>query len=160
MLKERVETLPKIEAELASLNRDYEINKAQYDTLLARRESAKISQEAEFAGDQVKFQIIEPPHVPSTPASPNRPFLNAVALFIGLGGSLAVVYLFGQFYPVVHDQKSLRELTGYPVFGSISMIRSPEMVQKHKMEMTIYISSMVGLTLLYGIIVLIQNMTR
>ena len=34
-LKEKVEILPKIEAELASLNRDYSINKTQYDTVLA-----------------------------------------------------------------------------------------------------------------------------
>jgi len=155
-LKERVEILPKIEAELVSLNRDYEINKVQYDTLLSRRESAKISQDAETAGDQVKFQIIEPPHVPSTPSSPNRPLFNAAVLVIALGGGLGLVFLFSQFYPVVHDQKTLRELTGYPVFGSISLVRSPEMLKKRKRDITIYAANMAALTMVFGVIVVIQ----
>ena len=156
-LKARAEILPKVEAELASLNRDYTINKEQYDTLLTRRESAKISQEADNAGDQFKFQIIEPPHVPTKPTSPNRPLFNAAVLIVALGGGLGLVFLFGQFYPVVHDQKTLRELTGYPVFGSISLVRSPEMLKKRKKDITIYVSNMIGLTIIFFIIVIIQT---
>ena len=148
-LQERVEVLPKIEAELASLNRGYMINKKQYDTLLARRESAKMSQEAESAGDQVKFQIIEPPHVPSAPSAPNRLILNSAVLLAGLAGGLGLVFLFGQFNPVIHDQKTLRQVTGIPVFGSVSLVRSQEMIRKRKMDILIYASGMFVLVLVY-----------
>lgn len=157
-LKERVDTLPKIEVELAGLVRDYNINKVQYDTLLSRLESAKISQEADSAGDQVKFNIIEPPHVPLTPSSPNRPLFNAAALLIALGGGLGLVYLFGQFNPVVHDQKTLRELTGYPVFGRVSLVRSPEMVRKRKLDISLYAASMAALSMIFVSIVVVQGM--
>lgn len=156
-LKGRVDTLPKIEVELAGLVRDYNINKAQYDTLLARLESAKISRDAESAGDQVKFNIIEPPHVPSIPSSPNRPLFNAAVLLIALGGGLGLVFLVGQFNPVVHEQRTLRELTGYPVFGSISLMRSTEMVRKRKLAITIYAASIIALTLVFVVIVVVQS---
>ncbi len=156
-LKVRAERLPKIEAELSSINRDYTINKVQYDTLLKRRESAKISQEAENAGDQVKFKIVEPPHVSFTPTSPNRPIFNAAVLIVALGGGLGLVFLFGQFSPVVHDQKTLRELTGYPVFGSITLVRSPEMINKRKMDITIYAASIALLSMIFIVIVIVQS---
>ena len=155
-LTAKVEILPKIEAELASLNRDYEINKAQYDKLLARRESAKMSQEADNAGDQVKFQIVEPTHVPSVPSSPNRLLFNTAVLVAALAGGFALVFLFGQFFPVVHHQRSLRELTGFPVFGSISMVRKPEALKKRKSDIAIYVGSIAVLTLSYAVIVVVQ----
>ncbi len=125
--------------------------------MLSRRESAKMSQEAESAGDQVKFQIIEPPHVPSAPVTPNRPVFNAVVLVIALGGGLGLVFLFGQFYPVVHDQRALRELTGYPVFGSITLVRSAEMINKRKVDITIYATSMAMLSVVFVVIVIVQS---
>ena len=65
-LRSRVNAIPEIEAELARLNRDYEVNKEQYDTLLQRLESAKISQQADQNTENVKFRIIEPPTTPVT----------------------------------------------------------------------------------------------
>lgn len=153
-LQDKIEVIPKIEAELASLNRDYTINREQYNTLLARRESAKMSQEAENAGDQVKFQIIEPPHVPSHPTFPNRLLFNTAVLIVAFGGGLGLVFLFGQFNPVVHDQKTLRQVTGYPVFGVVSLVRSDEMITKRKKDISIYATSMGILFVVYiGVLV-------
>ena len=67
------------------LNRDYEINKQQYDTLLQRLESAKISEQAEQSADNVKFRVIEPPIVPVRPSGPDRVALNALVLLAALG---------------------------------------------------------------------------
>lgn len=156
-LNEKVEILPKIEAELASLNRDYEINKTQYDTLLGRRQSAKMSRDAENAGDQVKFQIVEPAHVPSKPSSPNRLLFNTAVLLAAVGGGFGLVFVFGQFFPVIHHHRALRDLTaGYPVFGSISMLSKPETVKKRKTDITIYAISMALLTITYLFVVIVQ----
>ena len=61
-LKKMVDTVPEVEAELARLNRDYEITRTRYRELVERRETAKLSESAERQGS-VKFQIIDPPTV-------------------------------------------------------------------------------------------------
>ena len=63
-LEQAVDTIPEIEAELKRLNRDYGLNKQQYDELLKRRESARLSHEADQQSDDVKLKVIDPPRVP------------------------------------------------------------------------------------------------
>ena len=108
-----------------------------------------MSQEAESAGDQVKFQIIEPPHVPSKPSSPNRLMFNSVVLLAALGGGLGLVFLFGQFNPVIHDQKTLRQVGRYPVFGSVSLVRDEKMLKKRRVDITLYAIGMLVLVVAY-----------
>jgi len=45
-LRRLVTTTPQIEAEMAQLNRDYGVTKTQYEQLLQRLESARISDQA------------------------------------------------------------------------------------------------------------------
>ena len=112
---------PEIEAQLAQLNRDYAINKANYEQLVSRREAAKLSGELSSATDIMTFRVIDPPTVPSVPAGPNRmrlfSFVFLGALVAGLGAAL----LMSQVRPTFMTQYSLREVAGIPVLGSISM---------------------------------------
>src|SRR5699024_9108074 len=63
-LRERVDTIPKVEAELASLNRDYGIYKENYNKLLARREAAKMGGKVDESPESVKFRVVDPPTQP------------------------------------------------------------------------------------------------
>ena len=159
-LQERMGSLPKIEAELASLNRDYNINKSQYDKLLSRRESAKMSEDADSAGDQVKFQIIEPPHVPSTPSSPPRQVFNTVVLIFSIGGAFGLVFLFSQLHPVIYDQKTLRDITGYPVFGTVSMFRNTEILQQREKDLKIYALNLGMLCFVYVVVIIVSMLIQ
>jgi polysaccharide chain length determinant protein (PEP-CTERM system associated) len=75
-IKQKLDTLPKVEAELTRLNRDYNINKENYQELVQRLESAKISERADEAGDNLKFRVVEPPKVPLFPVGPKRLMLT------------------------------------------------------------------------------------
>ncbi|MDX1554543.1 MAG: glutaredoxin domain-containing protein, partial [Xanthomonadales bacterium] len=46
-LQKRVDTIPEVEAELTRLNRDYNVTKGQYESLVSRRETARLSEQAE-----------------------------------------------------------------------------------------------------------------
>lgn len=152
-LEERVGTLPEIEAELANLNRDYEVNKKQYATLLARRESAKMSEEAETAGDKVKFQIIEPPHVPSAPSSPKRPLFNTLALLVSIAGGFGLIFVLSQLNPVIYNQKNLGRVSGYPVYGAVSVFAIEGLLKEKKNQRKLYALYMGALI---GVFVLVQ----
>lgn len=149
-LKGMVNVIPQVETELAQLNRDYEVNKQNYDTLLARRESAKMSQEVGQNADDVKFRVIDPPYVPSTPSAPNRPLLMSLVLLGGLVGGLVFALLFSQLKPVFDNRRSLAEITGVPVLGSVSMVWTPAQTRKRRIEMGAFALTGLGLLVIFG----------
>jgi len=112
---------PEVEAQLAQLNRDYSINKENYEKLVQRREAAKLSGDLSSATDMMSFRVIDPPIVPQTPVGPNRPryysMVFVAALLAGLGGA----FLMSQVRPTFLSQHSLREVTGVPILGTIGM---------------------------------------
>jgi polysaccharide chain length determinant protein (PEP-CTERM system associated) len=120
-LRSRVEAVPEVEAELARLNRDYEVNKRQYDTLLERLEAAKISRQADQSSDNVKFRVIDPPTMPFKPSGPNRVLLNSFVLLLALGAGVGVAVLLAQLHPTFSTREILQKVTGVPVLGSIAL---------------------------------------
>ncbi len=145
-------TIPEVEAALARLNRNYAINKSNFDTLSQRRESAAMSKDVDEAGDNVKFRIIDPPHVPSAPVSSKRELLSAVVLLaaFALGGALA--FLLSQLKPVYFDTSILRRETEFPVFGSVSRIWTPELKRKRSIEVFFFIVFSMILILFFAVV--------
>ncbi len=87
-LEDKVNSIPQIEAELAQLNRDYDVVQKQHATLLQRRESARLSEDVEQTAGDVVFRVIDPPFVPNRPGEPNKLLLNSAVLLIAIGGAL------------------------------------------------------------------------
>ncbi len=129
-----VDTIPQIEADLKNLNRDYKINKVNYEKLLARRESAKLAEEVEQTSDDVKFKVIDPPFVGSDPVAPNRPMMMSVVFVGGCLAGLAFVFFLSQLRPTIDGVNRLREFTGLPVLGSVSMIRTDAQKMRRRIE--------------------------
>jgi hypothetical protein len=77
-------TAPQIEAELAQLNRDYDVHKKNYEALVGRRESASLTGELESTAGVADFRLIDPPRASTTPVAPNRMLLLPGALLIDL----------------------------------------------------------------------------
>lgn len=112
---------PEVEAQMAQLNRDYQVNQSNYQKLLERRETAKLSGDLSSATDMLTFRVIDPPTVPLTPAGPNRPRLFSIVFAGALVAGLVVALLLSQIRPTFLSQASLRDVTGIPVLGSIGM---------------------------------------
>ena len=155
-LKDKVNTVPEIEAKLANLNRDYELNKKNYDTLVARLESVKLSEEVEQTGDDVKFETIEPPRVPTEPDGPNRLLLNSFALLGGLAIGVGLAFLLSQIRPAIYDRRTLKQVSGFPVFGVVTRFWTPEILFKKRIEFAVFITVAVVLVLVYSGVLLLE----
>lgn len=124
-LRKAVNTMPEVEAELARLNRDYGVTKAQYEALVQRLERARISDEADRSGGELRFRVVEPPVLPLTTSTPNRFLIAAAVLFTAVSAALGLAYLLAHARPVVVDANSLRRIVGAQVIGTVDLIRSP-----------------------------------
>jgi polysaccharide chain length determinant protein (PEP-CTERM system associated) len=126
-MRSKVDVIPDVEAQLAQLNRDYEVNRAQYTALLQRLESARISGEVGESADKKKFQVIEAPVVPVLPISPKRSFLLLGVTIFSLGAGFAAALGLHFLNPAFFSAESLAKFTSRPVLGAISDIdHSPQ----------------------------------
>lgn len=124
--KEGLKLAPQLESELAQLNRDYEVHQKNYNDLVSRRESAKMSSELENSASVADFRVIDPPRAINTPVAPNRALLLPGALGFGLLAAAGVAFLLSQLRPMVFDASGLREISQLPVLGVVSLSVSPE----------------------------------
>lgn len=133
-LKGNVDKISDVQATLQRLMRNYDITKKQYDQLVERLNTAELSQDATQSGNNLKFRIINPPVVPLQPVSPKRGLLLllVLALALAVGGGFA--YLMHKMNPVFVSLKSLRESSGYPVLGALSLVASPSRRQEQRRE--------------------------
>jgi polysaccharide chain length determinant protein (PEP-CTERM system associated) len=113
---------PQAEAELTQLNRDYDIIRKNYEQLVARRESASLGVKIDQTAPLAEFRIIEPPRTASAPVFPNRLSLAVLAALAAIGAGLAAALINSRLHPVVSSTKALRELSGRPVLGTVSLL--------------------------------------
>lgn len=155
-LQKQVSTIPKVEAELAALNRDYEVNRKKHDDLVARRESARLSQQAEQSKQDVRFKIIDPPRVPPKPTGPKRLLLASIVLAAGLGAGVGLAFLMAQLWPTFDSRYTLKQVTNIPVFGSVGLVLSPAAQRRERLQTVVYVALVGMLLLSYAGLVAVQ----
>lgn len=142
--------MPQIEAEYTQLNRDYDINKKNYEQLVTRRESAELTGDLESASGLADFRLIDPPRVSSTPVAPNRLVLLPLGLLIAIAGGLFVAFVASQLRPVFFDGKSLRDVTGIPVLGIVTLLPNEARRLQERASLYRFLLAGIGLIITYG----------
>jgi polysaccharide chain length determinant protein (PEP-CTERM system associated) len=131
-LKESAKLMPQIEAELAQINRDYEVNKKNYENLITRRESASMSSEMQSVSGVADFRVIDPPRVSPRPVAPNRVLLMSLSLVLALGAGFAGAFAAMELRPTCYDGRTLREVAGLPLLGVVSVIINDSMRRERR----------------------------
>jgi polysaccharide chain length determinant protein (PEP-CTERM system associated) len=148
-LRASASRVPQIEAELAQLNRDYDVVRRQYEALVGRREKASISENVD-ATRLTSFRVIEPPRTAPQPVFPNRMLLAPMVLLLALAGGVGASYLVSQLLPSFANARELMLLTKRPVLGSVSMLVSDAMRRRNRVDAVAACSALAGLVLVYG----------
>lgn len=154
-LRQLATTAPEVEARYSQLTRDFEVTRAQYNSLLQRLEQARLSDEAQQTG-VVRFEVIDPPTVGFEPVSPNRPVLVALVLLAGIGAGLGLAYLMHLQRPVFDTTRSLSELTGLPVLGLVSAAWMGDMLAARRKDAAAWGGAVAGLLAAFVIILAAQ----
>lgn len=149
---------PQIEAEAAQLNRDYAINKKNYEDLVSRRQSAAMSGDLDSASGLADFRLIDPPRTSPNPVSPNRLLLLPAAFLAAIAAGVLTAFVASQLLPVFRRARELREKFELPVLGVVSLVISDADKRRERFDrvrfatasgmlLVVFIGVLVGTTL-------------
>ena len=147
-----ITSAPQLEAEASQLNRDYAINKKNYEDLVARRESAAMSGDLDLAAGVADFRLIDPPRVSPKAVSPNRLLFMPLAMILALGAGLFTAFAANQLRPVFHDVSELRKKIALPLLGMVSHITSEADVRREKVDLLRFVFSSGSLVGVFAVI--------
>ncbi len=154
-MKKQMDDRLKIETALQDLNRDYGAIKHNHEALLARRETARLSENIEQNTDSVKFRVVDPPQVPSKPSAPNRILLSTGVLAGAILAGAGLAILISILRPTFNSTQKLRDVTGLPILGTVSMHWIPEIKMRKWREFLQFCSALAVLLVVFaGIVVL------
>lgn len=143
--RELVKTAPEIEAEFAQLNRDYAINKKNYEDLVARREAAALSGQLENTSSVADFRLIDPPRVSPNPVAPNRLLLLFLDLLVALAAGAGSAVAASHAWAVFHDGHSLRQITELPLLGVVTLVTNDAIRRREYTDLKRYLMASGGL---------------
>lgn len=150
-LKSSAALVPQLEAEYAQLNRDYDVNKKNYESLVSRRESATISGEMQSVTGVADFRLVDPPRVSSHPIWPDRRALVAFALLLALVLGVGASYVANEIRPTFHDSRALREASGLPLLGVVSMVMGEPLKRAERWSRLRFAGGLAALFVIFGV---------
>ena len=136
--------IPQAEAEYSQLNRDYDVQKRMYESLLARRESAAMGKDVQDSSG-ARFRVIDPPRVSPQPVAPNRLALLGLACAFSIGAGLFASLAASQLMPTFHEARALREISKRPILGMVSMLPSESLYRARRRNSWLFAGSLGGL---------------
>jgi len=146
-LRQTMTSGPEIEAELARLNRDYGVTKAEYEALLQRLESARISRDADRSAEQ-RFKVLEQPLVALRPVKPNKPTLLLGVLLAALAAGASFAVLRAQTQPVFFSPAAMGAALDLPVIGVVSRTETARQIARRRWHSVAYVSALAALVVL------------
>jgi polysaccharide chain length determinant protein (PEP-CTERM system associated) len=122
MYERRVENAPKREQELTILTRDYDLLKANYQSLLDKRIQAKMAENLERRQMGEQFKVLDPARMPEKPFKPDPRKIMLIGAFMGLvlGGGLG--YMKESMDRSFHNVEEIERFLGLPVIAAIPVI--------------------------------------
>ncbi len=147
---------PAAAAEANRISRDYDVLRQNYEKLLQDREALRTRGQVEDKASQFRFDIIQQPGVPQTPASPHRPLLLLGVLIVGFAAGAAVAYAMTQMKSSYATPQKLERAFDLPVIGSISLTVSEAARAVERQRLKQFAGACAGLVVMFVILVAIE----
>jgi polysaccharide biosynthesis transport protein len=119
MYQKRLDNTPRWAHELGVMNRDYEIARAKYQSVVSRKVEAEIAEGLEAKSSKNLFNVISPAGVPATPARPDRLGGMLIVLLLALGIGVLTGVVLEMRDDSIRDGHELRERLTLPVLAVV-----------------------------------------
>jgi len=130
----RLNMAPVMEQQFADITRDYEQSKADYDSLLAKRNQSEMATNLEKTRQGEHFRMLDPPSLPTKPFKPKRLQWCGIGLMVGLVLGAAISFGQEKLGGKVYTEREIKKLVPFNVFAQIPTIETPEEQAVHRRE--------------------------
>lgn len=122
----RIEETPKREQELLLLSRDYDLMKANYQSLMDKKIQSQMAENLERKQQGEQFKILDPARMPEKPIKPERDRILLIGAFIGLVAGLSLAWFRETLDQSFHSEADLEAHLGLPILAIIPNLREQE----------------------------------
>lgn len=129
---------PSVEAQYNDLARNYGALKKQYEELLARRETARLSEAVENTSTKTQFRVVEPPSLPVKPSGLPRLILLSAVLVGAIGVSVGTALLLHEIEGPVTSLDDLKKHFPYAGLGEITAVRVNRDMRSHRRNVLLF----------------------
>ena len=124
--QKRIEETPKREQEMVQLNRDYDLLKVYYQSLVDKKYQSQMAENLERKQQGEQFMVLDPARLPETPFKPDRNSLLAMGTMIGLAVGLGLAWLREFMDRSFYEVSDLEACLGVPVLASLMNLNETE----------------------------------
>ncbi len=121
----RLNHAPVMEQQYTDLTRDYEQSKANYDSLLAKKNQSEMATDLEKTQQGEHFRMLDPPNLPIRPDKPNRLQMCGLGLLAGLILGALSAFGFEIIGDRVHTEREIKKLVPFEVLAEIPTLETP-----------------------------------
>jgi polysaccharide chain length determinant protein (PEP-CTERM system associated) len=141
----RLNSSPGREQEYADITRDYNQSRANYDSLLAKKNQSEMATNLEKTQQGERFRMIDPPNLPTRPFSPNRLKMALMGLIAGFVLGAGAVFAAEYSDPRLHTERELKKLISAPLLADVPPLLTPEEESKLKRQdwVTVFAASVI-----------------
>ena len=126
-----------VEATVAELTRDYEVNRDTYRDLLRRRENARISMNLGEEGQGPTFRIQEPAMLPVRPSGLRFFHFALVGIALGILFPIGLVFMLITFDPRIRSESVLSDKLKLQVLAVMPHMMSPTKERAMKFQIAL-----------------------
>ena len=123
--QQRLNVMPAREQELAAITRDHQQSRANYDSLLAKKNQSEMATNLERRQQGEQFRMIDPPSLPQKAYFPNRLQFSLGGLALGLALGIGLVLLSEMLNPKIYAQEDLNSVISGPSVIAIPSLPTP-----------------------------------
>lgn len=148
----RLSAEPAVAAQLSALTQSYEQAQNNYNDLLKKVSNSSMATSMEQIQQNERFSLLDPPSLPTAPASPDRVKMSLIGLAAGLALGLLVAGTLEFLDDRLYSDKDIEDLLPVAVIGEIPELAPAEKQRsaKRKLTFTWALTALIFLVILSG----------
>jgi polysaccharide chain length determinant protein (PEP-CTERM system associated) len=126
LYQRRIEETPKREQEMVEINRDYDILRVYYQTLVDKKYQSQMAENLERKQQGEQFRVLDPARLPEKPFKPDRDRVLLMGALFGLAIGLGAAWLRESMDRSFYEVSDLETYLELPVLATLLNLNEEE----------------------------------